>query len=48
MGIWADISQRWAERRAKKEVKKDLKELGKDFADDAVIVVAGKRAMTED
>lgn len=35
MGIFANISNRWAQRRAKKELRKDIKELKKDFADDA-------------
>jgi hypothetical protein len=40
MGIWADISNRWAERRAMRELKKDIKELKKDFADDAGTFIA--------
>ena len=35
MGIFADISNHWAQHHAKKELKKDIAELKKDFTDDA-------------
>lgn len=41
----ATISKRWAKRRAKREVRRDLGELGKDFADDAIVIVAGDKEM---
>ena len=44
-GILANIANRWAERCAKKELRKDVKELSKDSAGDAQIYLAGDDAM---
>lgn len=48
MGLRSAISNRWAKRRATKDVRRDLKELGKDFADDATVVVGDEEMPLSD